>query len=141
MVVACLSNMRWMIVGVGRVNSIGDIQEWDYDPPKGPAIRSFLWERAVCHSTRPDGGDEVLLPYHDLLSRCDKNADLDPTDCIAFVPEEYRPEFAYASEHVTPSCAIAALLSVKEALTTFNERFGGDWSGQLKWIDERLGEL
>jgi len=31
---------QWMIVGVGRVTSIGDIQEWDYDPPKNVAIRS-----------------------------------------------------------------------------------------------------
>ena len=57
------------------------------------------------------------------------------------MPEEYRGEFSYASEHVTSGSAIAALLSVKEAMTTYNERFGGDWSGQLKWIDQRLGEL
>ena len=71
----------------------------------------------------PDGGDGVLLPYHDLLLRCDNDPDLDPTDCIAFVPEEYRSEFSYASEHVASGSAIAALLSIKRALTAYSERF------------------
>jgi len=136
-----LDDDQWMIVGVGRVTSIGELQEWDYNPPKNPPIRSYLWERSVCHSIRADGDDGVLLPYHDLLSRCEKDSDLDPRDCIAFVPGEYRNEFSYASEHVAPGSAIAALLAVKEALTAYNERFGGDWAAQLKWIDQRLGEL
>lgn len=132
---------QWMIIGVGRITSIGDLQEWDYDPPKNPPIRSYLWERSICHSIRTDGSDGVLLPYHDLLNRCENDADLDPQDCIAFVPGEYRNQFSYASEHVTPGSAIAALMSVKEALTAYNEKFGGDFTTQLKWIDQRLGEL
>ncbi|MGA8194524.1 MAG: hypothetical protein WB902_14245, partial [Acetobacteraceae bacterium] len=84
-----------MIVGVGRITSIGDLQEWDYDPPKNAPIRSYLWERSVCHSIRANGGDGVLLPYHELLGRCEKDRDLDPRDCIAFVPGEYRNEFSY----------------------------------------------
>jgi ATP-dependent exoDNAse (exonuclease V) alpha subunit len=136
-----LDDDQWMVVGVGRITSVGKIQEWDYDPPKHAGLRSYLWERSVCHSIRADGDDSVLLPYHDLLSRYDKDAGLDRRDCIAFVPEEYRHEFSYASEHVTPSSAIATLLSVKQALTAYNERFGGDWKGQFKWLDERLGEL
>jgi len=132
---------QWVIVGVGRITTIGDIQEWDYEPPQHAGIRSYLWERSVCHSIRPNGGDGVLLPYHDLLSRCERDTNLDPRDCLAIVPEEYRHEFSYASEHVTSASAIAALLSVKQALTSYNERFGGGWSRQFKWLDERLGEL
>lgn len=132
---------QWIIVGVGRVTSIGELQEWDYNPPKNAPIRSYLWERSVCHSIRADGGDGALLPCHDLLTRCENDASFDPRNCIAFVPEEYRSEFSYASEHVTAGSAIAVLLSVKGALTAYNERFGGDWTAQLKWIDQRLGEL
>ena len=87
-----------------------DLQEWDYDSPAKGSLRSYLWERSVRHSIRPDGGDGVLLPYHDLLSGCEKDTD-HPRDCIAFVPEEYRGEFSYASEHVVRGSAIAALLS------------------------------
>lgn len=132
---------QWMIVGVGRVTSIGKLQEWDYDGAADGALRSYLWERSVCHSIRPDGDDGVLLPYHDLLARCHAEDGLDPRDCIAFVPEEYRAEFSYASEHVGAGSAIAALLSVKQALGTYAERFGGTWTSQLRWIDHRLGEL
>lgn len=132
---------QWMIIGVGRITSMGELQEWDYDAPSKGSLRSYLWERSVCHSIRAEGGDGVLLPYHDLLSRCEKDPDLDPRDCIAFVPEEYRGEFSYASEHVMPGSAIAALLAVKEALSAYRDRFGGSWTSQLKWIDQRLGEL
>lgn len=131
---------QWMIIGVGRITSVGALQEWDYNRPDNPGIRSYLWERSVCHSIRVNGGDGVLLPYHALLDQHDKD-DFDKRDCIAFVPEEYRGEFSYASELVTHGSAIAALLSVKEALTAYNNRFGGNWSSQLKWIDQRLGEL
>jgi hypothetical protein len=106
---------QWMIVGVGRITSIATLQEWDYDSPGNPSIRSYLWERSVCHSIRAGSSDGVLLPYHDLLSRCDQDAGLNPRNCIAFVPEEYRDEFSYASEHVIPGSAIAVLLAVKEA--------------------------
>ena len=132
---------QWIIVGVGRITEIGDLEEWDYDPQDHGGLRSYLWERSVCHSIRPDGYNGVLLPYHELLSRCDDDASIDPSDCIAFVPQEYRQEFSYASEHVSTGTAIAALLAIKAALSNYNERFGGDWTRQLKWIDQRLGEL
>ena len=136
-----IDDEQWMIIGVGRVTSIGDLQEWHYDPPKHSGLRSYLWERSVCHSIRPSGEDGVLLPYHDLLGHCEGDPNFDPTDYIAFVPKEYRGEFSYASEHVTPGTAIAALLAVKAVLSNYDERFGGDWTRQLKWIDQRLGDL
>ena len=132
---------QWTIIGAGRITAIGDLQEWDYDPQDHGGLRSYLWERSVCHNVRPDGDNGVLLPYHELLSRCDDDASIDPNDCIAFVPQEYWQEFSYASEHVSSGTAIAALLAIKAALSNHNERFGGDWTRQLKWIDQRLGEL
>ena len=132
---------QWIIVGAGRITAIGELEEWDYDPQDHGGLRSYLWERSVCHSIRPDGDNGVLLPYHELLSRCDADTSIDPSDCIAFVPPEYRQEFSYASEHVSTGTAIAALLAIKAALSNYNERFGGDWTRQLKWIDQRLGEL
>ena len=132
---------QWSIVGVGHITAIGDLEEWDYDPQHHGGLRSYLWERSICHSIRPDGDNGVLLPYHELLSRCDDDASIDPSDCIAFVPQEYRQEFSYASEHVSSGTAIAALLAIKAAMSNYNQRFGGDWTRQLKWIDQRLGEL
>lgn len=67
-----------------------------YDPPDHNGLRSYLWDRSVCHSIRPDGSDGVLLPYHDLLSRCDADETFDPAEFMAFVPSEYWQEFSYA---------------------------------------------
>jgi hypothetical protein len=136
-----LDDEQWMFVGAGRVTSVGDLEEWEYDPPDHAGLHSYLWERSVCHSIRPGGDDGVLLPYHELLDRCEADATLDPADCIAFVPPEFRQEFSYASEHVSQGTAISALLSIKTALTNYSARFGGDWTDQLQWIDLRLGEL
>ena len=62
---------QWTIVGAGRITAIGDLQEWDYASTRTiEGLRSYLWERSVCHSIRRDGDDGVLLPYHELLSRC-----------------------------------------------------------------------
>lgn len=132
---------QWMLVGVGQITSIGGLQEWDYDPPQHDRLRSYLWERSIGHSIRPDGDDGVLLPYHDLLERCDNDPTLDASPYIAFIPDAFREEFLFASEHVSPGTAIAALLSIKTALTNYEGHFGGDWSRQLKWIDLQLGEL
>ncbi|UWR45360.1 AAA family ATPase [Phaeobacter inhibens] len=132
---------KWMLIGVGRITSVGDLQEWDYDPPNHDGLRSYLWERSVGHTIRPDGTDGVLLPYHDLLERCDNDPGLDPSPYMAFIPDAYREEFLFASEHVSPGTAIAALLSIKTALANYEKQFGGDWSLQQKWIDQQLGDL
>ena len=132
---------QWTIVGAGCITAISDLQEWDYDPQDHGGLRSYLWERSVRHSIRPDGDNGVLLPYHELLSHCNHDTNIDPSDCVAFVPQEYRQEFSYASEHVSSGTAIAALLSIKAALSHYNQRFGGNWTRQLRWIDQCLGEL
>ena len=136
-----IDDNRCMLIGVGRITSVGELQEWDYDPPQHEGLRSYLWERSVGHTIRPDGKDGVLLPYHDLLERCDDDPLLNPSPYIAFIPDAYREEFLFASEHVSPGTAIAALLSVKTALANYEKHFGGDWSQQQKWIDRQLGEL
>ena len=128
------------IVGVGRIIKKGSLQEYRYST-KNPRIRSFLWERAISHSIRPEGKDGFLLPYHDLVEHCKQNPNLNPSPFMAFIPNEYRSEFTYASEHVKHSTAIHVLLSVKKAITAYQDSFGGDWSEQLRWIDRCLGEL
>ena len=132
---------KWLLIGVGRITSVGELQEWDYNPPKHDGLRSYLWERSIGHTIRPDGKDSVLLPYHDLLKRCDNDPALDPSPYMAFIPDAFREEFLFASEHVSPGTAIAALLSIKSAVANYAEHFGGDWSHQQKWIDQQLGEL
>ena len=44
---------QWMIVGVGRIASIGDLTRVGLRPAEKCPIRSYLWERSVCHGIRP----------------------------------------------------------------------------------------
>ena len=52
-----------LIVGVGTLDWISDIQR--YDASAGP--RYPLWDRLFTRSIRPDGVHGMLLPYHDYL--------------------------------------------------------------------------
>ena len=81
---------QWTIIGVGNITEIGDLQEWDYDPQDHHGLRSYLWERSVCHSIRPDGSNGVLLPYHELLNSCENDVSIEPGEFVAVVPQEYR---------------------------------------------------
>lgn len=136
-----LDDDQWVIVGAAKVASVGELREWDYEPGVTSPIRSYLWERSVCHTLRPDGSGGVLLPLHELITHAEADPAADISDCIEFVPSEYRAEFSYASELVSQGTAISTLLAMKEALGAFSRRFGGTWGAQHQWIDERLGEL
>ena len=48
---------RRILVGVGRVKSIGSLTEYEYDGPNEGKLRSLLWERMIGHSIRPNFAD------------------------------------------------------------------------------------
>lgn len=53
-----------LVVGVGRIQSIAPVKQ--YDAPAGKGAYP-MWDRLLRHSIRPDGFDGFLLPYHDYL--------------------------------------------------------------------------
>ena len=74
---------RRILVGVGRVNSIGPLTEYNYDGPVEGKLRSMVWERMVGHSIRPDLSDGFLMPYHDALEKFREGDDFDPAEVVA----------------------------------------------------------
>ena len=58
---------RRVIVGVGRVLSVGEPTEYDYKH-ENPPLRSVLWERNIGHSVRPGFTDGFLFPYQEALA-------------------------------------------------------------------------
>jgi hypothetical protein len=128
-----------VLVGAGRVLSLGPLVEYGYSTSK--TIRSYVWDRAIQHSIRPEFGDGFLLPYHELLDRARDDESIDLGACTALAPEDRRMEFSYAGEHVTHDGAIAAMLSCRAALERSAEYVSTPIGGMLKWIDDRLGEL
>ena len=130
-----------VIVGVGRVNSVGSLQEYDYHEPPGKRLRSLLWERMVGHSIRPDMSDGFLMPYHQALEKSDDGRAFDPAQVVAFAPEDRFEEFSYATEHVGHDAAISALMSCRAALLRSADLFDVSITKQERWIDRELGRL
>lgn len=130
-----------VLIAVGRVKAIGALQEYQYEDLPEDGLRSLLWERMVSHSIRPDFADGFIMPYHAALEHCDEGRAFDPAEVVAFAPEDRFIEFSFATEHVSHDAAIAALLSMREALHRSADRFPCDIIKQEHWIDRELGRL
>ena len=117
---------RRVLVGVGRVKSLGPLKEYRYDGPPGNKLRSMLWERMLGHSIRPGFADGFLLPYHEALEKSRGGVAFDPAEVVAFAPEHRFTEFSYATEHVGDDTAIDALETIRAALHRSEELFGAD---------------
>lgn len=132
---------RRVIVGVGRVKSVGTLTEYEYHGTPAGKLRSLLWERMVVHSIRPEMVDGFLMPYHEALARSDEGRAFDPAEVVAFAPEDRFDEFSYATEHVSHDAAISALLACRSALQRAGELFSFSARNQEQWIDRELGRL
>lgn len=132
---------RRVVVGVGRVKSIGGLTEYNYDGDPTGKLRSLLWERMVVHSIRSDFSDGFLMPYHEALEKSDEGRAFDPAEVVAFAPEDRFDEFSYGTEHVSHDAAISTLLACRSALHRAAERFNVAIHKQEAWIDRELGRL
>lgn len=131
-----------VLIGVGWVSGCGPAIEYDYEPDQDRPTRSMIWERIVHHSIRPgtvSGG--FLLPYHDALERAAEEPTFDPESVVVFAPDEAFDQFSYGSEHVTHDQAIASLLAIVEGLQRAQEALGNSYAAEIRWAQERLGEL
>lgn len=83
---------RRVLIGVGRVTGVGQAVEYEYET-RGE-LRSVIWERPVYHSIRPSFRDGFVLPYHQILELAERDPDVDPSQFVAYAPEESRYEFS-----------------------------------------------
>lgn len=58
---------RRVLVGVGRITSVGPAQEHTYSGITRGKLRGLMWERAISHSIRPEGFDGFVLPTNSCL--------------------------------------------------------------------------
>ncbi|MYE01576.1 MAG: AAA family ATPase [Alphaproteobacteria bacterium] len=131
---------RRVIIGVGRVKSVGHATEYTYDAP-GP-LRGVLWERSVRHSLRTNGNsDGFLMPYHAFVAAAAADPALDLSGSIAFAPDDHFDAYSYGSEHLSDDAAIASLLSCAVALRTAAEHIDVEVASTLKWIDAEIARL
>lgn len=131
-----------ILIGVGRVQHIGDLREYDYTTTDIEGkLRSMLWERMIQHSIRPDFKDGFLLPYHAAIVKAAEDPKFDPAEIAAFSPSDRLLEFSHVSQLVSHDGAIASLLACAESLRKARGVLQGPWDQCLRWIDTRLGEL
>ncbi|MBN1315756.1 MAG: AAA family ATPase [Anaerolineales bacterium] len=134
-----VEDSKRVIIGVGLVKHVGLSVEYEYSGP-GP-LQGVLWERNLQHSVRPGFQEGFILPYHQLQEYLDNHQEEDPSDYVAFVPDEQFWSFSFASEHVTNDGAIASLLSCAKALENIKKVVPGPWEWVLKWVDGQLNRL
>lgn len=134
---------RRVIVGVGRVKSVGAPTEYRYTGESRPTgrITGYLWERNITHSIRPDGGDGFLLPYQELLALAEQDDAIDLTGCAAFAPDEYFEKYSFGSELLPQDGAIASLLALEKAIKAMRHLLEAPWDDFLQWIDRELNRL
>jgi len=138
-----VDDTRRVIIGVGRVKTIGAPTEYRYEGgtrPKGK-IDGYLWERNIEHSIRPKGKDGFLLPYQQLLTLTETNESINVSACTAFAPEEYRENYSYGTELLPQDGAIASLLSLEKAIKAMRDVLDAPWDEYLHWIDAELNRL
>lgn len=82
-----------------------------------------------------------VMPYHELLKELERRPELNPTDYIAFAPDDSRIQFSYGSEHVSHGAAAAALVAARNALERSSKILKGPWDRYIRWIDDRLSRL
>ena len=138
-----VDDMRRVIVGVGRVKTVGAPTEYRYDGGTRPPgkIDGYLWERNIEHSIRPKGKDGFLLPYQQLLALAEQDDSIDLAVCTAFAPDEYLENYSYGTELLPQDGAIASLLALEKAIKAMRGLLEAPWDDYLQWIDAELNRL
>ncbi len=130
---------RRVIIGVGRVLSVGEATEYDYKGER-PPLRCALWERNVGHSIRPGFADGFLFPYREALAFSEREG-VDPEEFVAFAPDELFDAYSFGSDLLTHDGAVASLVTCAATLHRLRGRIEGPWDQALSWIDTQLNRL
>lgn len=130
---------RRVIVGVGRVLSVGQPVEYSYSVDD-PALRCVLWERNIGHSIRPGWKDGFLFPYQEVLSHCEEQG-LNPEEFVCFAPDEQFESFSFGSEQLTNDGAVSSLIACSAAVQKLKGVVDGPWDAVLAWIDSQLNRI
>ena len=130
---------RRVIIGVGRVLSVGEATEYACKVST-PPLRCMLWERNVGHSVRPGFADGFLFPYREAVELAEREG-VDPEELVAFAPDEHFNAYSYGSELLSHDGAVASLVACAASLHRIRERIEGPWDQALAWIDTQLNRL
>ncbi|WP_431045217.1 AAA family ATPase [Streptomyces sp. P1-3] len=127
---------RRMLVGAATVTGKTAPEPW---PGSHAGIfPSHMWETTLRHSLRPDGTGGILLPVQALADLAARGTDV--AAALAVAPESGR-NFSYATEHVSPDCAVASLMELHRAARAaiaLGDPAIGIPEASLQWLDAQL---
>lgn len=122
-----------VIVGVGRISDIGDIQY--FLDKAGNSSEYPVWSRRVTQDYPNQG---VRIPYQEYLQ---SGHAVDGIIC--HVPKSALLDFSYVGEHVTDDVAAAILERVIQSIERVKADgyVNGNWDHQLTWLNDALSEV
>src|SRR6266481_2497473 len=124
---------RRILIGAGFVETLRDLRPYIKGDPDG--YGAWVWERPVQHSIRSDFRNGFVLPYQQLLARAETDESIVLEDCVAFIDDQHRDEFSYATEHVTADGALAALTALVQSVEAMRLHVPDvRWDRMLGWI-------
>lgn len=126
-----------VLIGIGDISSI--IQGPPFDTSQDTDFVAMPWEHMVQHSIRPSNEDGFLFPYHEALEYQKMHPDFNPQDIAVIVPNEFRHEFSYATEHVSHDFALYVLRESVKKITLAKElEIGHNWDSILNWLSKKI---
>jgi len=129
-----------VLIGLGRVLSIHQPKEFNSSVKND--FNAMPWEHMVHHSIRPDFNDGFLFPYHEALEHQKNHPEFDPKQLAVIIPNEFKLEFSYATEHISHDFALYVLReSVKKMELAQNLQIGKNWDSILSWLHKRINEV
>jgi hypothetical protein len=116
---------RRVIVGVGRVLSVGEATEYVYSV-ESPPLRCVLWERNVGHSVRTTvrGRLPLSLPGG---AGGRRTRGIDPEEVVAFAPNEHIDTHSFSPELLADDGAVASLVACAAMLHRICGRIEEPW--------------
>lgn len=129
-----------VLIGVGKVVKRYGLTDFKRN---GEGPRGIVWDRPITHSIRPDTeeSDGFLMPYDQIIRLSEEDPSIDIEAYAALVSPDHSDEFSYGSELVKNDGAIAALLSMENALERIEQDLGIDTSQQRQWLRNELALL
>jgi len=129
-----------VLIGLGEIVSI--IQSKAFDTSEDTGFISMPWEHMVNHGIRPDFKNGFIFPYHEALEYQKEYPDFDPKSIAVIIPNEFRSEFSYKTEHVSHDFAIYILReSIKKIELAKKLEIGNNWDNILEWLSKKLAAI
>ena len=136
-----------VIVGVGKITSIGNQTNYEYKKGYTPSEKDIypaFWERTIQHTIREDSQNGFLIPFEDIKKFLDKHPDLNPDELIPIVKPEFKYDFSYGTFQVSYDATIWALNRLKEVLYRYlelNIAQNIDWNSCITWLEAEIDRI